>query len=295
MNVLSLLANDNYIIVNKELIKTIGLEESIAIGDLASMFIYLQKQNELTEDGFFFYTVEAMEENTSLSDYQQRKALKNLKNLELIDIDLRELPAKRFIKLNVENLENLFRTSSQKIKELALKKLKTNNISISKDIDNNILYNTSSKEEDTAVSKKGLLDKAIIKENSETKVRTKKQQAIIDNVEKHLYSYVNLSSTEINLLCAWIEELYDKGKGISTAALSVAISKLLEIDSSKRQDVIKKATLNGWRDFSYCIQTKNDDKRLNKKVITDEQVRNQSLDEIKTKIKNGGKKDVDYF
>lgn len=295
MNILSLLANDNYIIVNKELIKTIGLEESIAIGDLASMFIYLQKQGELTEDGFFFYTVEAMEENTSLSDYQQRKALKNLKNLKLIDITLRELPAKRFIKLNIENLENLFRTSSQKIKELDLKKLKTNNISISKDIDNNILYNTSSKEEDMGVFKKGLLGETIEKGNIELKSRTKKQQAIIDNVERHLYKYANLTASEINLLCAWIEELYDKGKGISVSALDVAISKLLEIDSSKRKEVIEKATLNGWRDFSYCLQSKDDDKRINKKVITDEEERNQSLNEIKTKMHNGGKKDVDYF
>lgn len=293
MNVLSLLANDNYIIVNKELIKTIGLEESIAIGDLASMFIYLQKQNELTEDGFFFYTVEAMETNTSLSDYQQRKALKNLKSLGLIDIALRELPAKRFIKLNIEKLEDLFRTSSQKTKEQDLKKLKPNNIFISKDINNNT-NNTSSKEEDMEISKKCLLEEIPQKDKPELKTRTKKQQAIIDNVERQLYKYLNLSAKEINLLCAWIEELYDKGKGISIAALNVAISKLLEIDASKREEVIKKATLNGWRDFSYC-QPKNDDKRINKKVITDEEERNQSLDEIKTKMHNGGKKDVDYF
>lgn len=292
MNVLSLLANDNYIIVNKELIKTIGLEESIAIGDLASMYIYLQKQNELTEDGFFFYTVEAMEENTSLSDYQQRKALKNLKNLGLIDMDLRELPAKRFIKLNVENLENLFRTSSQKTKELVLKKLKTNNISISKDIDNNTIYNTSSKEEDTAISKKGLLGDKINKKPK--KQKEDKQKAIIDNLKKSLFSKIG-NIKIIELLGKWIEELYSKGKGIGSNALDIALEQLQSLSEEKQKEVIKKATLNGWRDFSYCVQNKNDDKHLNKEIITDEQERNQALDEIKTKIKNGGKKDVDYF
>lgn len=291
MNILSLLANDNYIIVNKELIKTIGLEESIAIGDLASMFIYLQKQGELTEDGFFFYTVEAMEENTSLSDYQQRKALKNLKNLELIDMDLRELPAKRFIKLNVENLENLFRTSSQKTKELALKKLKTNNISISKDIDNNILYNTSSKEEDMDVSKKSLLGDTIPKKSK--KQKEDKQKAIINNLKKSLFSKLG-NVKVIELLGKWIEELYSKGKGIGSNALDIALEQLSSLSEEKQEEVIKKATLNGWRDFNYCLQSKDDDKHFNKEIITDEQKRNQSLAEIKTKIKNGGKKDIDY-
>ena len=108
MNILSLLASDNYIIVNKELIKKLGLEESIIVGDLASMHLYLKREGKLNDDGFFFYTIEAMQENTSLSDYQQRKALESLKNKRIIEIQRREIPAKRFIRLNVERLEEIF-------------------------------------------------------------------------------------------------------------------------------------------------------------------------------------------
>lgn len=296
MNIISLLANDSYIIVNKDLIKKFGLEESIIIGDLASMYLYLKKEDRLNDDGFFFYSVEAMQENTSLTDYQQRKALEHLKNLGIVDICRREMPAKRFIKLDIESLESkILRTSSQKTKEQEVKKLENKYIDISNDIsNNNIIYNnTFSKEKDICSSKKGLIE--ISKKPKESKPKVDKNTILAENVKKCLYKF-SLNTKEIELLSKWIDELYFKGKGIGKDALSIAINHLLEISADKREDVIKRATLNAWRDFSYCLNDEPKDKlHLNKNVITDSTQREESLKEVKAKIKDGGEKDVDYY
>lgn len=294
MNILSLLASDNYIIVNKELIKKLGLEESIIVGDLASMHLYLKREGKLNDDGFFFYTIEAMQENTSLSDYQQRKALESLKNKRIIEIQRREIPAKRFIRLNVEKLEEIFlKTSSQKIKELDVEKFENKYIDISNDISNNNIYNTFSKEKDTSISKKELIE--MDKKPKSKKQKPDKNKIIAENVKKSLYKF-NLNTKEIQLLTDWINELYDKNKGIGTSALAIAINQLLKIDESKREAVIKKATLNGWRDFSYCLQNElKDNLHINENVMIDESKREESLKDIKEKIKDGGTKNVDYY
>lgn len=151
MNILQLIASESFITVNKELIKKVGLEEAIILGELASEFDYWQKQKGLTPDGYFFSTVENIEDKTTLSDHKQRKALNKLRELELVDVSIRGLPAKRYIKLNEENLFKLFEnkflknltTSSKEISELDSEKLQGNNNIINNNIINNNINNIS--------------------------------------------------------------------------------------------------------------------------------------------------------
>lgn len=151
MNILQLIASESFITVNKELIKKVGLEEAIILGELASEFDYWTKQKGLTPDGYFFSTVENIEDKTTLSDHKQRKALNKLRELELVDVSIRGLPAKRYIKLNEENLFKLFEnkflknltTSSKEISELDSEKLQGNNNIINNNIINNNINNIS--------------------------------------------------------------------------------------------------------------------------------------------------------
>lgn len=134
MDIINYLANDNYIIVNKELAKTIGLNESIIIGELASELKYYRNNNKL-EDGWFFSTIENIQENTTLNEYMQRKAINNLKNIGILDIKVKGIPAKRYIKINEEQVIKLLNSkffnnlssSSLKFKELDVKNLRGNN------------------------------------------------------------------------------------------------------------------------------------------------------------------------
>ena len=103
MDIIDLLANDNYIIANKTIAKLYGLDEAILLGELASEYKYWVKRDEL-KDGYFYSTVENVKDNTTLSDKRQRTALTNLKAAGIVEVKLMGLPAKRYIKIHSEQL-----------------------------------------------------------------------------------------------------------------------------------------------------------------------------------------------
>lgn len=133
MDIISLLANDNYIVVNRDLIKEYGINTALLLGELASEYNYYRKQGQLT-DGMFYSTIENIQENTGLSRHRQAKALEQLKACGIVEVVLKGLPAKRFIKLDVELLTNKFVKNSQTCKSKSDKqeseKLTTNNNNI---------------------------------------------------------------------------------------------------------------------------------------------------------------------
>lgn len=139
MNIVNLLASDNYIVVNKDLIKEFGINTALMLGELASEYQYYYKNNMLEND-MFFSTIENIEENTGLSKHQQKKALDELKSMGIIDVIVKGLPAKRYIKIDINILENKFannwQTRSEKNSKLEGKKVAGNN-------NNKIIINNS--------------------------------------------------------------------------------------------------------------------------------------------------------
>lgn len=129
MSLVQLIGGRNYIIVNKTLIKVVGKDEALLLGELASEQSTWEDQGKL-KDGYFFSTVENIEENTTLSAYQQRTALAKLKKLGLVDTKVIGLPARRYIKIDDEKLlsivysksENASQTSCKKTSELRSEK-----------------------------------------------------------------------------------------------------------------------------------------------------------------------------
>lgn len=108
MSIIHLLASRNFIVVNKDVARKIGLDEAIMLGELASEYGYWEAKGELTEDGFFFSTVENVEVNTTFSQYKQKTAIERLQAEGLLYVDRRGLPAKRYIKLREQNIMKLF-------------------------------------------------------------------------------------------------------------------------------------------------------------------------------------------
>lgn len=115
MGILQLLASRNFITVNKTLIQTLGIEEAIMLGELASEYDYWKNNGEL-EEGWFFSTVENVEENTTLTKYKQKKALDNLQKIGVLEVQRKGIPAKRYIKINEERVFEIL--SSKKSKNL---------------------------------------------------------------------------------------------------------------------------------------------------------------------------------
>lgn len=159
MGILQLISTSNFITVNKDLIKELGLEEAILLGELASEYDYWNNKNEI-EDGYFYSTIENIEEKTTLTAYKQRKCLENLKNKGIIDIQIRGIPAKRYIKINEEKVIEIFNnkllknliTGCKKTSQLEVKKLNGNNNIINNNINKNIKKEKKETEFDSVIN-----------------------------------------------------------------------------------------------------------------------------------------------
>lgn len=111
---------DGYIPDSKILNHAIGVYPTILYVELVSRRAYFAERDGLTDDGFFFNTVESIEDATSLTDKQQRSAIGVLKEAGLIEVELRDIPAKRYFKVvdDIEILENLAQLGQEKRRKL---------------------------------------------------------------------------------------------------------------------------------------------------------------------------------
>ena len=137
-----ILLKSGSIIVNKNLVRNIGLDAAIFYSELCSKYKYFCQKKKLDKDGYFYNTVENMKNDAFLSDYRQRKAIKKLKELGLIYYQRRSIPergisALRYFKVNMDydciarltkNLSNQnLNNCASKFKDTNLKKLDSNN------------------------------------------------------------------------------------------------------------------------------------------------------------------------
>ena len=106
-SLVELLSIDGYIPVNKDLARLLGINEAIIIGELIAEYKYWKNHNGLTEDGYFYSTVENLEKNTTLNEFTQRKIIKHLCTLNIVKTKRRDIPAKRYFWINFEVLEKL--------------------------------------------------------------------------------------------------------------------------------------------------------------------------------------------
>lgn len=117
MSILNALVSENYFIINRNLVKNLGLDSAVMIGELASEYDYFQKHNELV-DGWFYSTIENVEERTTLSKYNQNKIINDLKEKGIVETKLKGVPAKRYIKINEDKLEIFLQQDREKISKL---------------------------------------------------------------------------------------------------------------------------------------------------------------------------------
>ena len=106
MDFLDFLSTGNFIIVNKSLIKEIGLIPAILIGELSYEYKYWRDKESLVEGCWFYSTVENIHDNTGLSEHEQREGIKTLINLGFIETTKMGVPAKRYFRFNKETMLN---------------------------------------------------------------------------------------------------------------------------------------------------------------------------------------------
>ena len=121
-----LLSSSAFLVLNKQLAKQIGLKPSILLADLISKEEYFIA-NGMT-DGWFFNTESNIQDDTTLTPFQQRKSLKVLKEKGLIETQRRGIPAKQYFKINeqqvikfLNNLSEIKLTTINNNKEIKIK------------------------------------------------------------------------------------------------------------------------------------------------------------------------------
>lgn len=116
MKAIELLASTSYLTVNKKLAKEIGLLPAIVLADLASWQEFYSKNGQLTTvkgiEGMFYRGVEEMENTTTLSDAQQRKAITSLVNQGLIEFVKAGQPQHRYFKIKESEILNILKFNS---------------------------------------------------------------------------------------------------------------------------------------------------------------------------------------
>ena len=140
-----LLSSSAFLIVNKQLAKQVGLKGAVLLADLISKEEYFIA-NGMT-DGWFFNTAKNIEEDTCLTSHQQRKAIKSLKDLGIIETKVVGIPAKQHFKIIENKLLSYFNTSCEESAKLVVKKTQT----INKNNNNNNNKNNISNRRDKFV------------------------------------------------------------------------------------------------------------------------------------------------
>ena len=137
-----LLSSTAFLVVNKKLASEIGLNETVLLADLISKEQYFIENNQLNE-GYFFNTAKNIQADTSLTAHQQRKSIKKLKALGIIETQLVGIPAKQHFKIMTNKLLSYFTTSCEKTAQQDVKKTQTINknkeITINNNISNNMI------------------------------------------------------------------------------------------------------------------------------------------------------------
>ena len=138
-----LLSSSAFLIVNKQLAKQVGLKGAVLLADLISKEEYFIA-NGMT-DGWFFNTAKNIEEDTCLTSHQQRKAIKNLKDLGIIETKVVGIPAKQHFKIIENKLLSYFNTSCEESAKLVVKKTQTINKNNNNNNNNNNISNRRDK------------------------------------------------------------------------------------------------------------------------------------------------------
>lgn len=119
--IFQMLNPSNTLTVNRLLAHAIGLSEAVVYAALISKCSYYERNGMLDDSGWFYSTVPDLEASTALSEYKQKRCIKNLVDAGLIKSKNRGLPAKRCFRI-IEDIELISNLISQgEKKQLSIK------------------------------------------------------------------------------------------------------------------------------------------------------------------------------
>lgn len=263
-----LLMSNGAIVVNRQLAHSLGLNEALVYSELLSKQKWY-KEHDKIKDGWFFSTGDDLKKSTTLSRFQQDKAIQTLTDNKLIFCKVKGMPARRYFKIN-EDVEPL------------LKLLKSDVSPVLKKLENKFARNleTSFKENNKQVLKKlEPNNNNIIRTNNNNNINTIKGTQIAQADLKEIINAwndlgltqiraINKNTNRYKLLKARLEE-YQKSQVIEA------------IELISKSDFLQGQNKNGWQiDFDWLVRPNNFIKVLegrytNRKDVKDVASRNE--------------------
>ena len=265
-------ASNNYGLYNKTLAKKIGLHESIFLGEIISEYDYWNRMHSLTDDGYFYSTVENVMESTTLSDYQQRSIIKHLVELKILNVKVAGMPAKRYFRINEEQFDAILleddkdsdnnseltssketcykdltelTTSSKESKEQDLNSVKTNNNNIPLTNKNNNIVLTAT----PFINNSGKVSNLLENETKQLDTKPKKKSNLeqCTDLTFELISDSDLAEYVNNYLVD--QKLY---KSINVTQWKMRLEHLLQYAKGRTdlaKEIVKQTWARGYRDF----------------------------------------------
>ncbi|AXH71816.1 hypothetical protein HOT76_gp39 [Eggerthella phage PMBT5] len=221
MGIIDILASGNYITYNKVIAKKLGIDEAIVFGEMCS------KQAIYGE--CFFIQMDRIMEDTCLTEYRVRNAIKSLKSCGIITVSKKGVPAKNYYSVcqdEVIDMLNLHQTSSIKFDRTGYDKFGS----------------TSDVESDSAKEKTRIEDKNRIQTTS---------SAIVEKSNDTAESVIEASSFSDAVkasLREFAEYREERKQPLTAKAAEKAINVLRSFpDDETRIKSIDQSILNNWR------------------------------------------------
>lgn len=231
MGIISLIASNNYIVVNKDVLQKLGVYPSIMLGELASEYNYFSKTGELV-DGMFYSTIENIQSNTTLSRHQQNEAISKLKELEILEVVVKGIPAKRYFKLNENKLIEMF-ANGKDVANKNAKKLHTGMSEIDKQASKKLTGNNNN---NSNKKNSNNINKERKKEKKQTNYDSIINESIQDeSVKQEIYEFIKMRKL--------------MKKPLTDRALKLLISKLKKLSSipAEQVQILDNSIMNNWQ------------------------------------------------
>lgn len=254
MNPYELLSRDNYVTINKIVMRKIGIDAALLLSELCYRRQYLDRAGKLQEDGFFYATVQDIEEETTLNEYSQNKAMNVLKDMGVVKSERRGLPAKRYLYIDSQKLGDLlseptensgFGNSEQVPENLGNKNLKSSVLNSN----NNTNNKSSSKIGHSRArgSKEGSLIQAPTKTR---RTSVQKVNSFISACEREMNKIVFSDEVRTQLM-KFFRMLAESNSLLPSSTIQEQLKLLSEVREDKQADVVKNTIMHGWKSLSY--------------------------------------------
>lgn len=186
-----LLMSSSYFVLNKQIVKAIGIEAGFLLTTLIEA-----SDGLANEDGWFYKTSPSLEEETGLSNHKQSKIIEELIKLGILEQENKGMPMKRYFRINFQKIEELvFKKDSKNLKSsikenekqgfknFESKDLKNSNACIEKISNNKELNNNNLNKELNNIYKEAI---DYLNEKAGTKYKSNSKNTI-----KHIKARIN--------------------------------------------------------------------------------------------------------